>query len=128
MTERTPEAELHPCERVLILDTWAAHPVFHAGVLYFTDDEPPNGTSFADRIAAPMPDLPWRHNALTTRCGNLLRVHLWLEDVTVRKTGSEAVADHRWSTPYSFTELRFDHAASFARACRRCWPHTPPTT
>lgn len=115
---------------VLLLDAWAARPVFHLPVRYFKDDEPPNGTPFADRIGQAMPELPWSHNALTTRCGHLLRVHLWLEPQppTTPSRGGGAILSIEWSTPYSYIELRSDHARAFARPCRRCWPSTPPQT
>lgn len=125
MTERTPEAELHASERVVLLDTWAAHPRFHAARLYFRDEDPPPGRSFAERIDHPMPELPWSHNALVTRCGRLLRVHLWIEPE--HRPQGVPVAEHQWTNPFGFTELRFDHAAAFAAPCRRCWPdaHSP---
>lgn len=125
MTGRTPEAELHPSYPVvLIAPLWVAKPVFHV-----LDHGSWSDPDVDDRWGPRIGDLadttaPWRFNVVATRCGHLLRANWWLEPL------DHGPAEHTGSFthPHTTTELRFDHAASFARPCRRCWPDTPPQT
>ena len=115
---REPRDELAPSWPVVLLSPlWTPHPVFHRLHHHFTGDELPAGrTSYQDRIAADMPDLPWKVTARETGCGILLHVHLWLDEC-----GRPPIASQEWEIDRSVVELRLDQAEAFARPCRNCW-------
>lgn len=124
---RTPENELLDSMEVTLLSPlWSMRPVFHRSVYWFPGSElPPNRSSFADRLAIQMPELPWKTTAVETRCGRILRATFWLEEEHPTPKGPLKTIE--WSIDRSVVELRFDHARQFARPCRRCWPDTPTT-
>lgn len=125
MTERTPDEELYEGEPVTLLSPlWTPHPVFHV-----TEHGMWSDPDVDDRWGPRIGDLadttaPWRFNLAYTRCGILLRATWWLEPL------DRGPAEHTgtFTHPSNAVDLRFDHARSFARPCRRCWPDAPSPT
>lgn len=107
-------------EPVVILNPWDAHPVFHRRLSSFQAEEPVDTLNLRARLDVPAGfRLVW----VRTACGTLLSAQWWYEP---RDWSRPSTFEGEYDHPNSKVELRKDHASTFARPCRRCYP-TPRT-